>query len=1070
MTQPFYFMKTSPPSVMFFTPALVMAITLSGCTREAKMNRALESAVKHFEKADYPAAEIELKNAMDADPGNPKAIKYLGIIRREQGANYEAAMILTQAKKKLPKDDEVGVNLAKSLLGIGFIPDCRKELFEVLDRSPANGEALTTLTETSITPEWMDQCDPRINAADEKSPARQLAGALLELRRGSIESGSAMVEEVLKSDPGSAGAHALKASILSSKKLRDEALAEMKLAAESAGPRSNESIGYARMLMARNRRDEAVAYLEKLTIDYPDFLPAWATLGQIAHTEQKDETATKYLSKVLAKNPVDMTSALLQADILVRGKEPQKAVDILEKVAAVLPARPQIDLALAKCYIAADKVIKAAEVLDRVLAVSPTFTEAGRLRARIHLQDGKTADAIGMLEAILGRSHQDAESRDLLIRAYRMVGRKDDAIALLREKADGDKNPGSRVELGRLLSSQGKFDEARSIFEGSLEVFGDSLASVSHLASIDLQEGKGDAALKRIDDYITAHPDSSEAHTFKAAVLLDFKKPDLAEQSLNKAIELKPDNTPAFGLLLRMKSAPGKEAEALVILERYLKAFPKDPQALMNYGNTLRRLVRPEEARVAFLALIAAAPNLAAAYNNLAALESETLHDLESAANHARKARSLSPEEPAIADTLGWIEWRLGNYPAALSLLMEAAGKMPDSPEVLHHLGMARYSMGQAAEAIAAFTKALGTGADFPGKTDAGKYLAMLREGSASEEILKKRISDNPQDVMSHLQLADFLALNGRPQEALEAYQKSFTANPAIPAALVGQARLHAGPLNSPAKALELATKARELAPRDPKVLAVLGSAKLLTGEHEEAYGLLKDALSGLDNDVVVISDYARAAYNLGRIPEARAAMTRVAATESPATEAAKRFLLLTDTEALKKEGISTEVEKSLAKDPGRVPALMLRGLLESAVGKSPEATYLEILKIHPRFGPVRVRLAALYLENPEKLDQALNLAREARSSMQDDPELTRILALGNYRKGDFKYAAQLLGELSIKRPLLPGELLALGLSLANSEQPEKARQTLDNALKAGLPEADAALAKTALETLDKVQ
>src|SRR6478735_7054717 len=115
-------MKIPPTSVMFFTPALVMAITLSGCTREAKKNRALESALKHFEKADYPASEIELKNAMDADPGNPKAIKYLGIIRVGQGASFEAAMILTQAKKKLPKDDEVGVNLAKSLFRIGFVP------------------------------------------------------------------------------------------------------------------------------------------------------------------------------------------------------------------------------------------------------------------------------------------------------------------------------------------------------------------------------------------------------------------------------------------------------------------------------------------------------------------------------------------------------------------------------------------------------------------------------------------------------------------------------------------------------------------------------------------------------------------------------------------------------------------------------------------------------------------------------------------------------------------------------------------------------------------------------------
>ncbi|HEX7262355.1 MAG TPA: hypothetical protein VF258_11120, partial [Luteolibacter sp.] len=73
-------MKIPPFSVMFFTSILSLAITLSGCTREAKKNRALESALKYYEKTDYPASEIELKNTLEADPGNPKAVKYLGII------------------------------------------------------------------------------------------------------------------------------------------------------------------------------------------------------------------------------------------------------------------------------------------------------------------------------------------------------------------------------------------------------------------------------------------------------------------------------------------------------------------------------------------------------------------------------------------------------------------------------------------------------------------------------------------------------------------------------------------------------------------------------------------------------------------------------------------------------------------------------------------------------------------------------------------------------------------------------------------------------------------------------
>jgi len=1039
-----------------FTAALFLTITQPSCTREAKKDRSLEAALKHFDKGTFSAAEIEYKNALAADPGNAEAIKRLGIIRSLQGASYEAAGILTQAKKKLPKDDDVGINLAKSLISLGFVPDGRKELLEILDRSPANTEALMYLAESSITPEWMAECDQRITAAGKKSAESQLASALLELRRGSIEKGNTMVDEALKDTPGAARAHALKASILTSKKLPDEALAEMKLAADSAGLRSNESIAYARTLMGRDRRDEAVTYLEKITTETPDFLPAWVLLGQIAFVENKDEIATNYFSKVLLKNPIDVTTTLMQAEILVRGKEPQKAVDLLEKVATALPSRPQLDFALAKCLIAADKITKATAALDRVLAISPTLPEAGRLRAIIYLQDKKTAEAITLLEAIREKDPTDTASLDILVRAYRSAGRDDDAIVLLREKSNSNKeDTQSRIALGQLLSSQGKLDEARSIFENSEEAFSGSLAAVSNLAEIDLKAGKGDVALKRIEDYIVAHPESSEAYTFKAGISLDLKKPDLAEQSLMQAIELKPDNAQAYSLLLQLKGNPGQEKAALSILVRYLKAFPKDQEARLQKGYLLQQLGQYEESRTAFVELIAEAPEFAPAYNNLAALEAEGFHNLESAATHARKARSIDPAHPAIADTLGWIEWQLGNYPAALTLLVEASGKMSTTPAVLYHLGMAHYSMGQSNESTSAFTKSLESSSEFPEKADAQKHLSLLRVAGeatpADMEDLNKRITDNPKDVMAYLQAADLLARNDRPKEALDIYQKALSVNPALPAALVGQARLYAGPLKAPEKALVAATKARELAPRDPTVLAALGLAKLRANAHEEAYGLLKDASVRLDNAHAVDFDYAQAAYSLGRISEARTAMTRVAASDTHLSQDAKRFLILTDPQPSNQAAIAKEVEQSLTRDPDYVPALMVSGSLDAAAGKSPETIYLKILKLLPRFDPARVRLAALYIEDPAKLDQALKLARDARSNMPEDQELNWLMAVINYRKGDFKYASQLLGELSTKRPLVPEELLIHGLSLANS----------------GLPEPDIAQAKAALSKLD---
>jgi tetratricopeptide (TPR) repeat protein len=1064
-------MKFAAPHIFRFTTVIIFIFTLPSCSKEAKTERSLDAAMKHFEKGDYAAAEIELKNAMNTDPANPAALKQLGIIRETQGATFEAVQILMHVKDKLPKDDQVRVLLAKSFLRFGFVADCRKELFEVLDRSPSNGEALLLLAESSVTPEAMAEFDARLKKSGKKTSSTRLASALVDLRRGSMEEGSAVIEEVLMTEPMSARAHALKASILNSKKLPKDAVAEMKIAAEASGPRSNESILYAQMLMSNDQRDEAVAGLEKITVATPDFLPAWAMLGKIAYSEKKDEEATKYFTTALAKNPMDLATTLMQADVFVRGKQVEKAVQLLEKISTALPTDPQLNFALAKSYLSSDKLVKAAAALDRVLAVAPDLAEPARIRAQIHLQEGNATDAIFLLEKIRKATPDDSASNEVLVLAYRKAGRNEDAIALLRENADNEeKSPTSRVALGQILGSQGKFDEARLTFEGAVETFPNSLEAVSNLAALDLRQGKNDAALKRIQGFIDTHPDSADAYTLKAMVALGMKMSDVAEQSLNKSIELKADNAQAYSLLLQMKNGPGQEAEALAIIENFLKVFPNDSMALLQRGTLLEQLGRKEDAREAYTALIAAKPEYAPAYNNLATLEVEAFNNLESAAIHARKARALDKTQPAIADTLGWIEWQLGNYQAALPLLIEAAEKITNNPEVFYHLGMGYYSMGQAPEATANLTKSIAFGTNFLGKANAQKSLGLLSAAEkttvADIESLQKKVAENPKDVISHLRLAELLANNGKLEEALSAYQGIYATNPAIVAALVGQARLYGGPLKSPEKALQIATQAREISPSDTKVLATLGLAKLEMGGYDEAYGLLKDASAKLENDSAILYDYARAAYSLGRIQEARIAMARVAACDQAIAEDAKLFLLMNDADAATQAGIDATVSQVLNKNPKNVSALMLRGLLETSAGKNPEATYLEVLKLHPRFDPARVKLAAIYLTDSAKIDEALVLARTARSSMPDDSELTRVLAVANYRKNDFKYAAQLFMELANKRPLVANELLMLGVSQFNSKQPENAKQTLDQAVAAGLAGEELAQAKEMIEKL----
>ena len=52
-----------------------------------------------------------------------------------------------------------------------------------------------------------------------------------------------------------------------------------------------------------------------------------------------------------------------------------------------------------------------------------------------------------------------------------------------------------------------------------------------------------------------------------------------------------------------------------------------------------------------------------------------------------KRARELDPEDPAIADSLGWAYYLKGDNEIALELISEAYAALPEDMEVLYHMG-----------------------------------------------------------------------------------------------------------------------------------------------------------------------------------------------------------------------------------------------------------------------------------------------------------------------------------------------------------------------------------------------
>ena len=132
------------------------------------------------------------------------------------------------------------------------------------------------------------------------------------------------------------------------------------------------------------------------------------------------------------------------------------------------------------------------------------------------------------------------------------------------------------------------------------------------------------------------------------------------------------------------------------------------------------------KARETYEKVLAINPRFGAAANNLAWIYSEHGGDKDKALQLAQTAKEIMPDDPRVADTLGWILYKRGIYQRALALLKESASKLGNNPQVQYHLGMAYQQAGEKTAAREALRAAVESKAEFPGKDEARKALAEL--------------------------------------------------------------------------------------------------------------------------------------------------------------------------------------------------------------------------------------------------------------------------------------------------------------------------------------------------------
>jgi tetratricopeptide (TPR) repeat protein len=363
----------------------------------------------------------------------------------------------------------------------------------------------------------------------------------------------------------------------------------------------------------------------------------------------------------------------------------------------------------------------------RALDVNPDFVEARLRLAELDIASGAFQAAISGLEGLIEKGHENPTIYDFLGAAYLGANDPVKAAALLKKSVEA--NPGdSRGQyfLGLALRNQGKNIEAGKHFEEALKISPGSVEPLVQLVSLDIAEDRLDTALERVTRQVRIFPSKPELYQILGRVYIARNETEKAETAYVKAIEIDPTFGSAYLALAKVYGDARKIDQAIAKVDEALKLDPKNITALMLDGILNQQRNDALKAQQAYEAVLSINPGFAPAANNLACIYLDTQGDIEKALNLAKTARDGAPEDPNVADTLGWTLYKKGNYDWALVYLQESAAKIPDNAEVQYHLGMAHYQLGNMDDAKKALNRALEIGPEFNGAPEAKRVLAEL--------------------------------------------------------------------------------------------------------------------------------------------------------------------------------------------------------------------------------------------------------------------------------------------------------------------------------------------------------
>ena len=724
-----------------------------------------ESGKKYYDQKKYREAMIQLMNLVRKDPrhhdGRLLLARTLEAGRDMRGAIGQLKVLLEDYPNDVAASLELGniyllggstnsaffqqaLDLAKKVLekepnnvdalllsgnasaGLQDYSGSVNTLEKAADLAPQNTRALMSLGASQALQKNLPEAEKSfIKARDANPKDKGAALSLANYYRAVRDSANAEAafKDALALNPADRQTYLQAADFYSRAGRFDEVEKVLQNAQSNSADDPSPSLTLANFYQAQNRAGDVRKLLLDLKKKFPQNLDVASTLATNLMRDQPDRARTE-VDQIIKTDPKNPVGYLLLGESEYNSGQFAAAEETLGKDPALNSRFPQVHFFLGNLALLKGQPDSAIEHFNKSLAADKTYLPSKLALAETFFGKGNVADSRDEVKKILQMVPGYPAAR--LLKAKLDMAEKKYPDAERELLALENEQPGNRLiqrQLGFYYVSRGKTTDAERNLTNALELSPNSEESFRDLIGFYLTTKQTARAIEKINSVPDAQKQAFHYELMGVADAMSGKTLD-AENAYKKALEKGPNSGSSAQLLFDLYVHGKRFDDARRLLDDRLQKNPSNAAALAAMRGTLFEAQgKTDEAKKDYQKALESDTNQIIAANNLAYILADQGRDLDTALRYAQSVRSRQPENPVIADTLGWVYYKMGRWVLAKDSVQFAASKDPQNPLFQYHLGVIYKANNQPSDAEAALKKAIESPVDFKERAQADAAL-----------------------------------------------------------------------------------------------------------------------------------------------------------------------------------------------------------------------------------------------------------------------------------------------------------------------------------------------------------